>query len=198
MKPTTQATSDLINELVKSFVEHPEAIKIAAQESDDGLACYWMMKGHPADESILVGFSGSHVDALTFLISEVGAANRESYTFRLLTEKSGEPHASLAPRDVMDYNPARVVGLLSKILKALDIGTFTVRTSAGTGQRRSLTFAFTIEVQDIAAYGVLTDGKPLYPNGPEDYTVEGSLGTLLRAIGKHDGVRFNVSVLQPA
>lgn len=187
-----QKTEQLLRDLAASLVEHPEALRVAHQIAEDG-SIYWAMKGHDDDEPKLVGQRGSHVDAITLLVSQIGKANGKPYTFRLITINAPIDRPKAPPRDVIDYDPAPAKNLLVRILESLEIGAFAVSVGPGPGARNSLTFVFTIGVNDISDFMTLT----YRPDPKADETIEGALGTLYRAIAKKDGVRFFIKVEEP-
>lgn len=173
---TPSQTRDLIVDLVGRYVDRPADLRCEFQTTEKG-DVYWMMKGHEADEGKLVGIAGCHVKALERLIVRVGAEQRKTYTFRLLT--IGEPlrRPKQAPRDVIEYDPRPARDLLCRLLDALAVQRFTVEVGPGSDPRRSLTFVFTVKT---ASY---IDAETL-----------DALGTLYRAIAKRDGIRFQISL----
>jgi predicted RNA-binding protein YlqC (UPF0109 family) len=173
---TTDAQiTNLLRDLVSTFVERPEALRVAAQPAADG-ACYFAMKGALEDESKLVGAGGSHVDALALLVAEFGRADQP-------------------PRDVIDHDPQPARELLCRVLSSLDVGAFAVTVGPGPGPRNSLTFLFEISLHDAVDYKRLT--VPVQHVSCENATIVAALGTLFRAIAKKNGVRYNLTVKEP-
>jgi len=191
MTTETTETKQLIRDLLASFTNHPEALDIEAQLAPG--SAYWMIKGHPEDEPILVGRQGSHVRALAFLIQSFGQARDEQHTCRLLTEREPRPRPQMEARAVLRFDPEPSRALLSRILEELAIDSFAVLVGPGTEPRRSLTFVFSIQVKDAADYNVLT----VAPDSSSE-TIVGALGTLFRAIAKKNGVRFVITVEKPS
>lgn len=191
----TNQTKTVLRDLVARFTEHPEALEITAQvappdEQTHNWSCFWMMKGHPEDESKLVGKDGAHVRALEFLVSRFGVARLEVHTFRLITKRKPEPRPQAVPNTAMSYDPQPTADLLSRILAELDLGEFLVRVGPGSGARNKLTFLFEILVRDGLDQRILTVRAD--PNADE--TIVGAIGTLFRAIAQKDGVRFDIKV----
>ena len=197
MNARTEQTLTLIRDLAAGFVDHPEALRVEAQEAEPDSA-YFMLKGHAEDVAKLVGKDGTHVDALTFLVSALGIVNGQVYTFRLLTEKRAGTTSDAEPRHAMAYDPAHVQMLLVRIMATLNLEGYAVTVGPGTGPRDCLTFTFDIRVKDSFDYSILTLAHEITR---ADRTLKmaliSALGTLFRAIARRNGVRFHLNVGAP-
>lgn len=176
---------DLIRDLATAYIDNPEALRIEYQRAETA-DVYWMMSGHPEDEGKLVGAGGCHVDALERIIAQIGRSAGVTYTFRLLTRAPSQERVA-APRDVMEYDPGRARELLARLLEATGVHA-TVSVGPGRGPRGSLSFTFAIHADDAADYARL-----VCIDGARGSTLVAAFGTLFRAIGKKDGVRFLVA-----
>lgn len=185
--PTAEQVSELIRELAGLYVGSPEELGIRHQAGKEG-SVYFVMQGRPEDDSRLVGYMGCHVKALTFLIEQVGKAQGKIFTFRLLTTENG-PRPNYKPRDVLDYDPLPARDILRRWLDALGVKDFSVAVNSPDGPRRSLAFDFDITIKDFARAHSLT-----IPNAKEELFTIGALGTLFRAIGKQNGIRFQINL----
>lgn len=213
----TSAKSDverLLRDLASAFVERPAELKIASQESLTG-ECFFALQGAPEDEPILVGKGGSHVNALTFLVAQLGEAEGKTFTFRLITpnepDEDSAPWERIKTQSAIAHDPAPAAAMLRRIFDALGVQA-TVEVSPGRGARSSLAFVFQIHPRDAEDHQRLTAGRrvvvrPFLPaNGrhPErreiaiEATIEGALGTLWRAIALSQGVRYSVAVVPAA
>lgn len=186
---TTDTTQAILRDLVAAFTFHPEAIEIDSQVAAGSV--YWMLRGHPDDEPVLIGKQGGHVRALTFLIQEIGKARGETHTFRLMTEHKPRARPPMEQRSAMRFDPEPARELLVRVLQELAIGDFLVEVGPGVGERRALMFEFTITVRDQRDANVLLAHHVDEDNA--NSLVE-TLGTLFRAIAKKNGVRFEVKV----
>ena len=182
--PTASDLSELVRELAGLYVGHPDKLQIRFQEAKDG-SVYFAMRGTPEDDSRLIGTKGCHVDALKFLIGEIGAAQGRAFTFRLLSTP-GSRGQWYPPRDVLDYDPIPARDLLRRILSALGVAEFSVEVNPGSGPRESLFFEFEVKIPDGKIAADLTIGEE------DEISVIGAIGTLFRAIAKTNGVRFQV------
>lgn len=192
MTNDTKRTETILRDLIASFTTHPEAVQIDAQLAPG--SAYWMVKGHPEDEPILVGKQGSHVRALAFLVYSFGAARKEHHTFRLITEQAPRVRPPMQQLAAMRHKPEPARLLLVRLLEELYIGSFRVEVGPGTGPRSALTFVFAITVQDSRDYNALTVSAA---EPRTDETIIGALGTLFRAIAKKNGVRYELAISLP-
>jgi hypothetical protein len=143
------------------------------------------MKGHAADDSKLVGRNGAHVKAFAFLVDHMGRAAGSPFTFRLVTTQPPVPSPKVIYRNVLRYDPAPTAELLSAILETVDIGNFKVEVGQPSGPRQSLTFLFTITVEDAADLAKLKVEEP-----PTRESLGNAIGILFKAIGRRGGVNF--------
>ena len=182
--PRSQMTADLIKALTQLYVGNPEAIEVAMQEGEDG-SCYFAMRGDPRDDSRLIGRDGSHVQALEFLVKRIGAAQGRIFTFRLLDTKGRHEPYPLPPPQIT-YDTKRIQNLLSQLLAAIGVEGFYVQAGPGVGPRQTLAYEFVIDIQNRAIAESLTYSLE------NNLSVIGSIGTLVRTIGRQQGVSLQV------
>ena len=190
---TNETLKELVRDIVSAYVEFPEDLRLAYQESADGNSCYWALRGRIEDEPDLVGARGTHVKALTLLITEFGLALGSTHTFRLVTDGSRIDRDRTEPQDAVEHEVEPAAELLKRILAALDINA-TATVGPGKGARRELRFMFSIGVPDIETYRKLTVPRDDSPGGE---TIIGAIGVIFRAIAKWSGVRYEVTVERP-
>jgi predicted RNA-binding protein YlqC (UPF0109 family) len=73
-----------VETLVKSVVEHPEAIEIE-EESEMGSRSF-LVKVHPDDVGKIIGKSGRVVSAIRCVVSAVAAKSRERAYVKVVTD----------------------------------------------------------------------------------------------------------------
>jgi predicted RNA-binding protein YlqC (UPF0109 family) len=201
---------DLLRDLCSAFVERPELLKVASQESLTG-ECFFALQGAPEDEPILVGKHGSHVDALTWLVAQFGEAEERAFTFRLVTPGERGEWEPMRRNDATEHDPRPARDLLCRILEAIGATQFSVEVGPGTGARSSLLFIFTIRPRDSDDHARLITPRRVvvrpalpecgkYPARPEraiESTFLAAVGTLFRAISRKTGARYSVAVVPP-
>lgn len=178
----TDKIESLLRDLAGSFIAHPESLRIGRQTSQDGLSVYFGMSCHPQDEAKLVGRSGCHVDSLDYLVAELGRVRGQTWTFRLITPKSANGSKFEPAKETLSYDPEPAAALLRRLMANLNVPC-TVSVGPGEGPRDRLSFVLTITVADEWLYSALMT-PPLIE----------VIGTLWRAIGKFNGVRFQINV----
>ena len=138
MTEANQRIGQLIRAVASAYVDHPNALQLACQESPG--FCYWRMQGDERDEAQLIGRAGDHVDALALLVMGFGKAVREVHTFRLIT--TGRPQTrDRRDKDVLSYDPEPDRLLLVRIIEALGLHPQpSVEWTNGDGPRVSLTY----------------------------------------------------------
>lgn len=192
MPTSTESTRAvaLLQELARRFVDHPEAIKIAATRTGTG-EIYFGLSCHEDDEGKLIGKSRSHVDAFSLLIDKMGRASGERWFYRLITK--GTPRKTEPERKKTErYNALATADLLARILGELSIGDYVVDVEKG--QHAELpAFILRISVRDNADYCALTYQDPSFGSA-QATTLIGALGTIFRAIARKDGVWFQLYV----
>ena len=189
MTATLQADTEIIRTLVKSFIDHPHNLLIETKEHP-GIV-YWTMQFHADDHSKAVGKRGAHYDALKLLITEIGRAHDVQYILRRYREPEPAERQENMRRgcpEEYDANPA--VALLVKILELLDVGQFIVEIAQAQGEH-PLSFTLSIIVREPKDYNTLT--VPREENALPMTTV-GAIGTLFRAYGNRNGVKFAIDV----
>lgn len=187
VKPTTaKEIGDLIEDLTKLYVVNPEAIIVATQESRDGSA-YFALKGDPQDDSRLIGRDGCHINSLTFLVKQAGIEQDRDFGLRLITSPV-RMHPWEAPRAEVSYDPAPALDIAVRWLGALGVEDFTVTVEPPEEETRQLTFNLTVKIKDRSV------AEDLSETVERGQSVIGALGTLLRAVGKQNGVRIQLNL----
>lgn len=186
--PAVKEVAKLIREIASLYVMEPDRLVVETQESSDGRAVYFQLKGSPDDDSRLVGREGCHVNALRFLIDRVGKAQDRAFTFRLHTRRDGISPWH-APKDVLAYDPGPIRDLISRWVSTLGFDDFVVSVGPGPGARTSLSFDFNISIPDEDQVHEM-----IQISSPETLSIFGALGTLLRAAARQNGCRFQVNV----
>lgn len=187
-KTTPADLQCLIQNLTRLYVGKPEEITVRVQEASDGSAAYFALRGSPGDDSRLVGRDGCHVNALMFLVSQVGVEAGKVYTFRLFTSETHE-EPWRGPKRLLDYDPSPACSVLQEWLEALGLEDFTVEVGPGEGPRTELSYTFQIKIQDKTLATALT------LKGDKGISVIGAIGTLIRAIGKQNGVKLQLDIV---
>ena len=191
--PTTEELADFVREFATFYIGNPENLEIRFQPARDGSACYFTMQGAPEDDSRLIGRKGCHVNALTYLIKEVGRAQGKVFPFRLITRPDGAL-PWFPPGDVLDYDPRPARDLLCRWLTFVGADEFSVKINTGPGPRRSLFFNFDVKIASRPKAEALTHpGR----GDEEGFSTIGALGTLFRAIARQNGVRLQITLVDP-
>lgn len=196
-KTTPTEAVEIIRELVGNYIDQPDALDIKLQETSDG-SCYFAMRGAKRDDGKLIGNAGSHVEALSFLVQQMGSVQGKNWTFRLITNPGEKAVSEMRdPRDVLDFDPKPALDFLAKLLYAFGIAV-PITVGPGSGPRNSLTFEFIIWTTTRAAYRELTVPPDDDPDSVfYDMTIIGAIGTLMRACAKKSGVRFVIVAEEP-
>jgi predicted RNA-binding protein YlqC (UPF0109 family) len=189
MTATIQTDTDTILALVRSFIDHPTKLALEIKEHP-GIA-YWTMQFHASDHGLAVGKRGAHFDALKLLITEIGHTRDTQYVLR----RYKEPEPAARQENIRrgcpeEFDPAPAAELLTRVLEQLSIGQFLVDVKQSQGEH-PLAFAFTIVTRSIEDYNTLTIPRE---DNTLPMTMVGALGTLFRAYGNRNGVRFAIEV----
>lgn len=191
MTTQTEQISDLLRELVETFIDHANSLAID-HKCVPG-ATYWTMQGHADDYGKLVGKKGAHVNALTLLVSAMGTAADQLFTFKLLDPEPAPRRASSPPKQADHYDPRPARDLLCRILENLGIGQFAVDDIMPPG-RMPIEVMFRIAVRTDEDYRALTVAPD---NSPKGLSVIAALGTIWRAMANKHGIRTQLEVLGP-
>lgn len=192
MTTETLRLHELLRDLVASYTDHTHALELAAKEVPG--AVYWTLRGHADDYGKLVGKSGAHVKALGYLVTALGVADGELFTFKLLEPEPAPRRPSSPVKEATKYDPKPAGELLTRLLGELGIGQYAV-TGITDASRVPIFVTYEIAVRDAEDYSALTVG----PTEGEyvGQTLIGALGTLFRARANRDGVRFQLNVIKP-
>ncbi len=140
------------------------------------------------------GKRGAHYDALKLLLTEIGRAHDIQYVLRRYKEPDPAERQDNMHRTQPDYFDARPArDNLSKILEQLNIGQFQVTMTGGARPTpfAPLEFIFTITTRTTEDYNTLTVPRE---DNALPMTMVGALGTLFRAYGNRNGVKFAIDV----
>ncbi len=190
MTTQTEQLNDLLRELVESFIDHAHALSISAKEVPG--AVYWTMQGHADDYGKLVGKKGAHVNALTLLVSALGTAADQLFTFKLLEPEPAPRRPASPPKTASSYDPRPARDLLCRILENLGLGQFCVESKIDKGAQISVTFEIAVRTDED--YRALTVAPG---NTPDALSIIVALGTLFRAHANKGGIRTQLEVLRP-
>lgn len=189
MTTETEKLSDLIRDVVASYVDHGSEIQIDAREHPG--AVYWSIRGHAEDYGKLVGKQGAHFEALRSLIAALGDAREELHVLNRFEEPDAARRrrpSDNAPAETYDPKPA--ADLLSRVVEHL-VGQFAVVAEVRPNRDPRVPFilfvTLTITVRSEEDYADLVAPK----NGRA--LVE-ALGALFRARANRDGVAMQIDV----
>ncbi len=196
--PDITETLSLLRELVSAFVAHPEALDFKHQAAADG-SVYFAMRVHPDDEGRCVGAGGCHVNALAFLVQEMGAKLGHSWTFMLVTENEARDRTASVPRRAFDFRPDPVISLVGRLLGRIARHSFGIYLDAGSGPRVHLSYVLSLRMDDREDRAAVNREIPLLTTEREgrasvEMNVLAAVGTMLRAIAKHQGVRLHIQL----
>lgn len=184
--------SDLIRELVESYIDHPRDLTLEGKPFAS--AVYWSMRGHADDYGKLVGKRGAHVNALAFLVRIMGHAQKELHSFKLEEPSPGERREAAPAKAAETYDPRPARDLLCRLLEALDIGQFVVEAKVERNLNPRVDFPlfvrFEIGVRSHDDYEVM-----VMESASSALTVIGSLGMLFRARANKEGVGVQLDVV---
>lgn len=181
-------TKTLIREIVERMVQHPDLIRLAFLNTETEIE--FALAVEDVDEPVMVGRRGTHVDALTFLVLQIGMAVGKTYALKLLTKNMPVDREPSPEKRAEEYDPRPTRELLCRILEALDVRGFTVEARKVRGE--CITYEFHVAVNEETDYMRLT-----VASGARPKTVQGTLRTLLWIMAKQDGVKFFFMVDAP-
>ena len=194
MTQENQRIAQLIRAVVSAYVDHPEAVRLACQESPG--FCYWAMQGDARDEAQLIGRGGAHVDALALLVMGFGKAVGEVHTFRLIT--TGNPRTrDRRDKDVLAYDPEPDRLLLMRVVDALGLSPAPdVRWTNGDGPRVSLTYVLRLLLppKALARLSVPPREQPNPKKAPISYMR--AIEDIFQAIAAKAGVRYELEEVE--
>lgn len=206
MKDTRQIQR-LVTTIAKWFTTHPEKIALKTVEApgrapETPRTTWFIMNCDPEDEAKLVGRSGSHVYAFSYLVHRAGRAEGEAWRFHLDTKTppgSGarsQNHAELPPASSYAFEPVKE--LLTAAIELMDVEEFGIELETIPGAAAEPTVGiFSILVRSRRDYEALTVPDVGAPGPLFNMTVVGALGTLFRAIARWDRVGLQLRVVEP-
>lgn len=191
MTTETEKLSDLIRDVVASYVDHGSELQIDVREHPG--AVYWSIRAHAEDYGKLVGKQGAHFEALRSLVAALGDAREELHVLNRFEEPDAERRRRPSHNARAEtYDPEDARDLLSRILEYL-VGQFAVEANVRPNRDLSIAFALfvtlTIHVNSEEDYADLVAPK----NGRA--LVE-ALGALFRARANREGVAMQIDVVK--
>lgn len=202
-------TEELIRDLLTRFVHHPEALTIERSRNADG-GHHYKVRGHQEDNGIIIGRGGSHFKAMQLLVTLF--AEHDSY--QVDSDSEYMPPRAWAEKQLADYDPEPVCELLGRILDRLPVGEYELAYALPAlppGEKRMCVYSLKFDEADVG-YGAKRSYDYMIGQRESEYakrhgpvttldtrstTVVGSIGTLFRAIGEKDGVKFLIKILRP-
>lgn len=167
----------LLTNLLSHYISHPEVLSVT-EEAQDHL-CSIYVKGHRADQGVLVGTKGANVKALQLLTGEIGRQRGETVSLQIVEPFPGiatpkPPFVSRSTWNIRD--DAKIEKLLDTVLSAV----FGERNYglANACDNDSEKTRFIVETPDVTL------------------AIEGALNTIFRAIGKAQGRIISVDCRQ--
>lgn len=193
MTTETEQLSDLIREIVTSYVAHHSELELDAKEVPG--AVYWSLRCHADDYGKIAGKDGAHIKALQALVGRFGEAREEFHAIKLL-EPAPARRRQVAPTPAAQtYDPRPARDLLCRTLTAIGMGQFVVEAKVEPNRNPKidalLFVRFDVHTRSADDYRdvTLADGDALAPVA--------ALGALFRARAKRDGIGVQIEVISP-
>jgi uncharacterized protein len=95
MVPTTESVRNLVEDIAKCLVDHPEFVQVKAVESAQ--ATVFELNTHPSDGGKVIGREGRLVNAIRAILFAAGPRNHKTY--RLEVSANGHRSASAGAED---------------------------------------------------------------------------------------------------
>jgi predicted RNA-binding protein YlqC (UPF0109 family) len=192
MTTETEKLSDLLRDLVSSYVDHGSEIEIEAVEHPG--AVYWSIRGHAEDYGKLVGKGGAHFEALRTLIAAIGEAREELHVLNRFKEPEAARRRRPSDAEYAEtYDPRPARDLLCRVLEPL-VGDFNVEATVRPNRDPRIPFplflTLTVTVRTEEDYAELAAPK-------QGVTLVGALGALFRARANRDGIGIQIDVARP-
>jgi predicted RNA-binding protein YlqC (UPF0109 family) len=192
MTNETTATMALLREILGGLIANPEHLRIEAREFPG--AVYWTIRVQADDYGKVVGKAGAHIQAIAFILDDIGRAIETTYAVTLPEPEAAPRRPNLPPVSSENYDPEPARDLLERTLAPRFADTVCVETVIPTdGQWPYYRFVVTVREKDFAELVSPRDfvmGNKTLRNSLVD-----SLGTLWRARGQKEGVKL---MIEPA
>lgn len=186
--PETEATYDLLMQILQSFTDHHQALELNAKEMPSRVE--WFLKCHADDMGKVCGRQGAHIQALQYLVRQIGMKQDAQHVLELMDPEPAPRRDRTPPKQADAYDPRPALGLLEDVLRGTLLGQFTVElTMLVTPHARPLTYVFQIHARDDDDQSKLLEPAA---NNPNRTTLIGAIGTLWRAYANKDGVVFKI------
>lgn len=197
MTTETEQLGDLIRDLVATYVEHADELRLEGKEHPG--AVYWTLSGHAEDYGKLVGKQGAHYEALRTLVAAFGQSRGELHVLNRFAEPEfvrRRPPAE--PKTRTTYDPKPAVEMLERVLAEI-VGEFRVEAHVRPNRDPRIPFALlatlTIFVRSEADYATLA-APPQFVSR-ENATLVAAIGQLFRARAVREGVAIQIDVSKP-
>ena len=200
MHEATKHHEKLLRKLVLSFIDYPEELRIKTVEiksvGTTRPGVFFAMQVHQADFGKTLGKQASHIKALQYLMYELGESIGHDYRLKLEESIKGERMAPWARnKPVSNVDVPSACAFLKSIVLSLfawpETGTGLTVIPRYTGPSE---ITLDIDPVTLEGYENLTVA---YDDDEFDQTSIAALGTLFRAYGQKEGVRFRLQVLEP-
>lgn len=185
-RPQTTRSHNLLLRLLESLVDNPREIDLAVD--DQAHSVNWTVKVAVDDRGTVIGKNASHAKAIQFLMALVGMRAGERYRIKIDVPRDLVRAKDRPRRTATAYNPEDAIALLDELLRLLD-GWEAKVVCDETRDAGELSYLFT-----IISMGMSNDLTiPCDPIGNGNAsTALAAIGTLWRAYGQREGVKFIV------
>lgn len=76
---------ELVEEIVKALVDHPEAVEVT--QVDGSHSCVLELKVAPQDVGKVIGKKGVHADAIRRLVHAIGGKKKKRFVLEIIEER---------------------------------------------------------------------------------------------------------------
>ena len=188
MRTTTQETLAALREIVEGVIDHPDRLKITADEFAGSV--FWTIRAAAEDVPKLVGRRGKHVRALALFLELCGKNAGETYRFKLLEPEDELRKQANADRVAAAYDPGPAAALLARAAGLAADSDVRVDVNEQVGaEPRSYRFLAHVADAEALSRALFAD-----PQRHEPRSLAEALAMLWAARGRRDGVRIAVEV----
>jgi len=188
-----ETTHALLEDLLLSLVDKEGALTLRANEHTGRID--WTVGVDINDITKIIGKGGAHMRAIRLIVDLMGRAKNpvEIWNFEHDEPEEGLRHRREDMEQPNFHDPEDDTILLSEILSAIGVDCSVAVSGAIAGG-----FDFSIRPHSQAAnQALLEPHEAIYKRWQkerEPLNLAAALGTLWRAVGKKNGVRYRVSV----
>ena len=191
MNQRVEPDCQLLRDFIASFVDQPERISLTVGVRNRLDKVFFTLRVDPSDYGKVAGKQGSHIKALQYLVGEIGQTNDASYELELIGNPMAATSRAAEVRAAGRYDPEPNRKLLERLVQTLHPGNSVKVTEQPKSEGGRIDLLFTITAPNAEAYN---DLLAPYEDDPSSLTVAIALGTLWRAAGCKDGVKFRLEV----